>query len=66
MLSARPKAAGSFCCLLRSPLSAAPQPQSALAAGDICKIILAVLLPPLGVFAEKEKCDTDLGINIVL
>ena len=38
----------------------------ALAAGDICKIILAVLLPPLGVFAEKEKCDKDLLINILL
>ena len=39
---------------------------NALAAGDICKIILAVLLPPLGVFAEKEKCDRDLLINILL
>ena len=39
---------------------------NALAAGDICKIILAVLLPPLGVFAEKEKCDKDLLINILL
>jgi len=32
---------------------------------DICKIILAIILPPLGVFAEKG-CDVDLLINIGL
>ncbi|ORZ19205.1 plasma membrane proteolipid 3 [Lobosporangium transversale] len=37
----------------------------ALTAGDICKFIFAVVLPPLGVFMEKG-CDSDLLINIVL
>jgi uncharacterized membrane protein YqaE (UPF0057 family) len=32
---------------------------------DICKIILAIILPPLGVFAEKG-CECDLLINIGL
>lgn len=66
------------CCQPAQKLQAAPaahpdhcpgcctQISNALAAGDICKIILAVLLPPLGVFAEKEKCDRDLLINILL
>ncbi|KAK3685073.1 hypothetical protein B0T22DRAFT_482071 [Podospora appendiculata] len=34
-------------------------------ASDICKIILAVLLPPLGVFLERQ-CGADLLINILL
>lgn len=34
-------------------------------ASDICKIILAVLLPPLGVFLERG-CGADLLINILL
>jgi len=34
-------------------------------ASDICKIILAVIFPPLGVFLEKG-CDSDLFINILL
>lgn len=38
----------------------------AVTVGDICKIILAVILPPLGVFAEKERCDKDVLINILL
>ena len=38
----------------------------AVTVGDICKIVLAVILPPLGVFAEKEKCDKDVLINILL
>ena len=38
----------------------------AITVGDICKIVLAVLLPPLGVFAEKERCDKDVLINILL
>ena len=38
----------------------------AFTVGDICKIILAVILPPLGVFAEKERCDKDVLINILL
>ncbi|KAB5554980.1 hypothetical protein GE09DRAFT_964761, partial [Coniochaeta sp. 2T2.1] len=32
---------------------------------DICKIILAVILPPLGVFLERG-CGADLFINILL
>ena len=32
---------------------------------DICKIILAILLPPLGVFLERG-CGADLLINILL
>jgi uncharacterized membrane protein YqaE (UPF0057 family) len=32
---------------------------------DICKIILAIILPPLGVFAERG-CECDLLINIAL
>ncbi|KAK0668825.1 hypothetical protein QBC41DRAFT_225199 [Cercophora samala] len=32
---------------------------------DICKIIFAVLLPPLGVFLERG-CGSDLLINILL
>jgi uncharacterized membrane protein YqaE (UPF0057 family) len=38
----------------------------ALTCSDIFKIILAVLLPPIGVFVEKERCDKDLLINILL
>ncbi|CAG8958198.1 hypothetical protein HYFRA_00000550 [Hymenoscyphus fraxineus] len=34
-------------------------------ASDICKIILAVLLPPLGVFLERG-CGADFLINILL
>ncbi|KAK1754486.1 hypothetical protein QBC47DRAFT_402904 [Echria macrotheca] len=34
-------------------------------ASDICKIVFAVLLPPLGVFLEKG-CGGDLCINILL
>ncbi|KAG7009979.1 plasma membrane proteolipid 3 [Physcia stellaris] len=36
-----------------------------LTASDICKIILAVLLPPLGVFLERG-CNADFLINILL
>lgn len=32
---------------------------------DICKIILAIFLPPLGVFLERG-CGADLLINILL
>ncbi len=32
---------------------------------DICKIILAIIFPPLGVLAEKG-CECDLLINIGL
>jgi uncharacterized membrane protein YqaE (UPF0057 family) len=32
---------------------------------DICKIIFAIILPPLGVFLEKG-CGVDLLINIGL
>ncbi|EAQ90759.1 conserved hypothetical protein [Chaetomium globosum CBS 148.51] len=34
-------------------------------ASDICKIIFAVILPPLGVFLERG-CNSDLLINILL
>ncbi|CAG9943914.1 unnamed protein product [Clonostachys rosea f. rosea IK726] len=34
-------------------------------ASDICKIIFAVILPPLGVFLERG-CGVDLLINIPL
>ncbi|KAJ8654114.1 plasma membrane proteolipid 3 [Lichtheimia ornata] len=37
----------------------------ALTCSDICKFILAVILPPLGVFAEKG-CGVDLLINVGL
>ncbi|KAI9319027.1 putative stress response RCI peptide [Dichotomocladium elegans] len=37
----------------------------ALTASDICKFILAVILPPLGVFAERG-CTVDVLINIGL
>jgi uncharacterized membrane protein YqaE (UPF0057 family) len=37
----------------------------AFTASDICKIIFAVLLPPLGVFLETG-CGGDLCINILL
>ncbi|KAG0643347.1 hypothetical protein HOY80DRAFT_946442 [Tuber brumale] len=33
-------------------------------ASDICKIIVAILLPPLGVFLERG-CSGDLLINII-
>jgi len=34
-------------------------------ASDICKIILAIILPPLGVFLETG-CSGDLLLNIIL
>ncbi|TVY86865.1 Plasma membrane proteolipid [Lachnellula willkommii] len=34
-------------------------------ASDICKILLAIFLPPLGVFLERG-CGADLLINILL
>jgi len=37
----------------------------AFTGSDICKILLAILLPPLGVFFERG-CNADLLINIVL
>ncbi|KAK0752545.1 hypothetical protein B0T18DRAFT_426989 [Schizothecium vesticola] len=37
----------------------------AFTASDICKIVFAVLLPPLGVFLERG-CGGDLCINILL
>ncbi|KAI9243597.1 plasma membrane proteolipid 3 [Sporodiniella umbellata] len=37
----------------------------AFTASDICKIILAVVLPPIGVFLERG-CNVDLLINIGL
>lgn len=32
---------------------------------DVCKFILAILLPPVGVFMERG-CNKDLAINILL
>ncbi|KAK0515886.1 hypothetical protein JMJ35_001920 [Cladonia borealis] len=37
----------------------------AFTASDICKIILAIILPPLGVFLERG-CNADFLINILL
>ncbi|KAI9468083.1 MAG: plasma membrane proteolipid 3 [Benjaminiella poitrasii] len=37
----------------------------AFTASDICKIIFAIVLPPLGVFLERG-CTCDLLINIAL
>ncbi|KAL6815566.1 hypothetical protein GGI42DRAFT_311840 [Trichoderma sp. SZMC 28013] len=34
-------------------------------ASDICKILLAIILPPIGVFLERG-CGADLLINILL
>jgi uncharacterized membrane protein YqaE (UPF0057 family) len=34
-------------------------------ASDICKIILAIILPPVGVFLERG-CGGDFFINILL
>ncbi|KAH7325889.1 hypothetical protein B0I35DRAFT_474620 [Stachybotrys elegans] len=34
-------------------------------ASDICKIILAIILPPVGVFLERG-CGADFCINILL
>ncbi|KAM0189790.1 hypothetical protein ACHAPA_008593 [Fusarium lateritium] len=36
-----------------------------LESSDICKIILAVILPPVGVFLERG-CGADFFINILL
>ncbi|KAK4068702.1 uncharacterized protein Triagg1_7062 [Trichoderma aggressivum f. europaeum] len=36
-----------------------------LSFSDICKILLAILLPPIGVFLERG-CGADLLINILL
>ncbi|KAF8201652.1 hypothetical protein BJ912DRAFT_1053977 [Pholiota molesta] len=37
----------------------------AFTTSDICKIILAIFLPPLGVFLERG-CGADFFINILL
>ncbi|KAH6918677.1 hypothetical protein BKA70DRAFT_1247904 [Coprinopsis sp. MPI-PUGE-AT-0042] len=37
----------------------------AFTTSDICKIILAIFLPPLGVFLERG-CGADFLINIIL
>lgn len=36
-----------------------------LTCSDICKVLFAILLPPLGVFLEKGCC-ADFFINILL
>jgi len=38
----------------------------AVTCSDIFKILLAVLLPPIGVYAQKGTCDKDLLINVLL
>ncbi|KAJ5130414.1 uncharacterized protein N7515_006453 [Penicillium bovifimosum] len=40
-------------------------PATKTMSGDICKIIFAIILPPLGVFLERG-CGADLLINICL
>lgn len=40
-------------------------PTMAFTASDLCKILFAVLLPPLGVFLERG-CGADILINILL
>jgi len=37
----------------------------AVTCSDVCKFILAILLPPVGVFMERG-CNKDLAINILL
>lgn len=37
----------------------------AFTASDLCKILFAILLPPLGVFLERG-CGADFLINILL
>ncbi|KIY64238.1 UPF0057-domain-containing protein [Cylindrobasidium torrendii FP15055 ss-10] len=37
----------------------------AFTASDICKILFAIFLPPLGVFLERG-CNCDFLINILL
>jgi len=37
----------------------------AFTASDICKIFVAIFIPPLGVFLERG-CGADLLINILL
>ncbi|KAF8163215.1 cation transport-related protein [Crassisporium funariophilum] len=37
----------------------------AFTSSDICKIIIAIFIPPLGVFLERG-CGADLLINILL
>jgi uncharacterized membrane protein YqaE (UPF0057 family) len=46
-------------------LSSKPGWETDIFNSDICKIILAVILPPLGVFLERG-CGADLLINILL
>ncbi|KAH7003332.1 hypothetical protein EDB82DRAFT_420991, partial [Fusarium venenatum] len=36
-----------------------------ISSSDICKIILAIILPPVGVFLERG-CGADFFINILL
>ncbi|KAF9780482.1 hypothetical protein BJ322DRAFT_295577 [Thelephora terrestris] len=51
-----------------SPLLLTPRLSSstmAFTGSDICKIIFAIILPPLGVFLERG-CGADLLINILL
>jgi uncharacterized membrane protein YqaE (UPF0057 family) len=37
----------------------------AFTASDICKIVLAIFLPPVGVFLERG-CGADFCINVLL
>lgn len=38
----------------------------AVTCGDIGKIVLAILLPPLGVLTETERCNKTFWINVLL
>jgi len=46
-------------------ISTQPNTQMAVTGSDICKIILAIFIPPLGVFLERG-CGADFLINILL
>ncbi|KAI0443757.1 hypothetical protein F4803DRAFT_298392 [Xylaria telfairii] len=50
---------------LHFPAEQSTSTEMPFTASDICKIILAVILPPLGVFLERG-CGADFLINILL
>jgi uncharacterized membrane protein YqaE (UPF0057 family) len=53
------------CCIPHSFLHYLYSIETDFGSSDICKIILAIILPPLGVFLERG-CGADLLINILL
>ncbi|KAJ5795476.1 uncharacterized protein N7518_004016 [Penicillium psychrosexuale] len=53
-------------CRPVTPVTLTPSlPYTNIANSDICKIIFAIILPPLGVFLERG-CGADFLINILL